>query len=149
MMNLEEMVEQHILEKRAASPEEISNLLETAERKLSESLNNTISNETRLVQAYHVILTCATIALRAMGYRARSTEGKHYYSINTLRLTLNKSTQEVRYYQDLRKRRHEDIYEGLMYVSKIEMKKATFEAQKLFDELKSWLDKNYHNHIAK
>ena len=148
-MELEELVKKRILERRVTSPQEISNFLETAVRKLSEASNDTISNETRLVQAYHVILTCATIALRAMGYRARSTEGKHYYSINTLRLTLNKSTQEVRYYQDLRKRRHEDIYEGLMRVSEIEMKKAVLEAKKLYDELKTWLDKNYREHMTK
>lgn len=142
-MNLDEMLKKRILEKRKTSPGEISNLITMAERRLSEAFNETISNETRLVQAYQVIFTSAAIALRASGYRAKSSDGKHFHTINTLKSTLKKKQQDIRYYQNLRKKRHEDVYEGLLMVSKIEMKRAIETAKKLFEEVKSWLGRNY------
>lgn len=142
-MNLDEMLEKKILEKRKTSPGEISNLITMANRRLSEAFNETISNETRLVQAYQVVFTSAMIALRASGYRAKSMDGKHFHTINTLKSTLKKQPQDIRYYQNLRKKRHEDVYEGLLQVSDIEMNKAIDTAKELLDEVKSWLGKNY------
>ncbi len=142
-MNLDEMLKKRILEKRKTSSGEISNLITMAERRLSEAFNETISNETRLVQAYQVIFTSAAIALRASGYRMKSSDGKHFNTINTLKSTLKKKHQDIRYYQNLRKKRHEDVYEGLLMVSEIEMKKAIETAKELYEELKSWLDRYY------
>lgn len=107
-MTLDELVKKKILEKRKTSPVEIGNLITMSDRRLSEAFNETISNETRLVQAYQVVFTSATIALRASGYRAKSSE-------------------------------------GLLKISEIEMTKAINSAKELYEEVRSWLGKNYPN----
>ena len=68
------------LEKLPMNSEEILELLSRAERKLADSCIKGNSNETRIALAYTVILICATIALRASGYRVKNKQEFHLYS---------------------------------------------------------------------
>lgn len=72
----------------APNRHEIRRLIVAAERRLEDARNESIHPETRLEQAYDVILTCASIALRASGYRVARGEGKHVRTLESLGYSL-------------------------------------------------------------
>ena len=135
-MSLEEMRIKGVLEPCKASKTDISNLLSMAERCLSDSKVKAISNETRFIQAYEVIFTCSLIALYMSGYRIRKSQGKHFYTIDSLQYTLKKNEDTIRYFQKLRSKRHQDIYEGSLIVSDSELIEAIDYAENFLDEIK-------------
>ncbi len=135
-MSLEEMRIKGILESCKASDTDITRLLKMAERCLIDSRVDAISNETRFIQAYEVIFTCSLIALFRSGYRIRKSSGKHFYTIDSLKFTLEKDIDTVNYFQQLRKKRHQDIYEGALNVSDSELAEAIEIAERLLDEIR-------------
>jgi hypothetical protein len=66
-MSLEQMLFRNEIVREALGAGEIERLLATVDRRLEDA---SLHPETRLEQAYHAILGCAVIGLRAHGLRA-------------------------------------------------------------------------------
>ena len=76
-MSLDEMVLRDELRRELRSSGEIRRLLEAASRRLDDAASTSIHPETRLEQAYYVILNCALVALRTEDLRVVNGQGKH------------------------------------------------------------------------
>lgn len=138
-MSLEEMLLRDELERLETSAGEIDRLLEAIARRLEDARNLSIHAETRLEQAYHAILNCALVALRADNLRPVNGPGKHFYALESLLHTLGVEQKRVDYYQELRDLRNKDIYEGSIHVSEREVEEAIEEAVWLQEQLHEWL----------
>lgn len=130
-MSLADMELQGFLEPCAGTPEEVASLLETAQRHLADAQLPGMSPQSRIVHAYQVILACATGALRARDYRVPNIEGKHKHTLDTLKFTLGIKPRDVKYFQTLRQKRHEDLYEGGLVASEMEARDALESVRKL------------------
>jgi len=122
---------------------EIAGLLAKADRKLNDARAEAISVETRLEQAYTVIMTCATIALRAMNLRVLTSSARHYMTIETLRYTLGLENDRVEYYHSLRNLRHQDIYAASIALNQSDLNEAINEAERLLKTVRQWLSVSY------
>jgi hypothetical protein len=69
-MSLEELLFRNEIVREALGAGEIDRLLATVDRRLEDASLALLHPETRLEQAYHAILGCAVIGLRAHGLRA-------------------------------------------------------------------------------
>jgi len=139
-MSLEEMLLRNELERLEASSGEIDRLLGAIARRLEDAKNPTIHPETRLEQAYHAILNCALVALRANDLRPVNGPGKHFYALESLLHTMGVEHKRVDYYQELRDLRNKDIYEGSIHVSEREVEEAIEEAVWLQELLRTWME---------
>ena len=83
-MSLEEMLLRSELKRERLVPGEMDRLLETVHRRLQDASHPEIYPETRLEQAYHAILGCALIALRAHGLRLTGMRGHHIVALESL-----------------------------------------------------------------
>jgi len=142
-MGLEDLANVGVLEKLPASWTEVNGLLKKAGRKLSDAKSDSISRETRLEQAYNVILTCALIALRVAGYRILSKKSGHYTAIETLRYTIGLDNDKIDYFQSLRGLRHRDIYEADLVINEEDLSDSIREAESLLSGLETWIAKNF------
>ena len=77
------------LKRHTSSREEIRDLLAKVDRDISEAAKGGIILDWRLAIAYNACLGCATVALRASGYRIPGGAGQHYRTIQSLRFTLD------------------------------------------------------------
>ena len=127
------------LSREPANPGEIRRLVDAATRRLEDAANASIHPETRLEQAYHAILSCALVALRANDLRAVNAPGKHRFALESLADTLGTAPDLIAYFQQLRDLRHRDIYEGSIHVSEREAEDAVAEASRLLEHLRMWL----------
>jgi len=109
-------------------------------RRLEDARNLSIHPETRLEQAYHAILNCALVALRANNLRPVNGHGKHFYALESLLHTMGVEHKRVDYYQELRDLRNKDIYEGSIHVSEREVEEAIEEAVWLQELLREWVE---------
>jgi len=137
------MAAQGQLERLSPHGGEVALLLHASTRRLKDAANLTIHTETRLEQAYTVILTCALTALRAEGYRLRRGARQHVRTLETLRFTLALEDSRIDYYQTLRSMRHQALYEGLLDVSQSQLEEALQEAGWLLKRTRSWLTKHH------
>ena len=127
------------ISREPTNPGEIRRLVDAATRRLEDAANASIHPETRLEQAYHAILNCALVALRADGLRAVNAPGKHRFALESLADTLGTAPDLIAYFQQLRDMRHRDIYEGSIHVSEREAEDAVADASRLLEHLRTWL----------
>ena len=89
-MSLNSWAQNKWLVKHRTSPQEVSDLLNVADRDLSDSLAKNLSADWRLAIAYNAALQVATAALAAAGYRA-ARQAHHYRTLQSLAFTLGLS----------------------------------------------------------
>ena len=142
-MSLEEKEKGKKLKRHAPSREGTRRLLGAIHRRLDVASNSSLYNEIRLEQAYEAVLLCAMAAVQASGYRVRQGEGHHYETIDTLQYTLGIDQQLLKYFQALRRKRHEGLYEGMIAVSDSEVGDALVRANELWGNLQSWFESNH------
>jgi len=140
LREMERAMEVSVLECHA---DEIEGLLRKADRKLSDAAIEGLSSESRLELTYTVVLTCATIALRAIGYRVTDISRHHYIAIKSLRFTLKLPKVKVVYLQKLRDKRHADIYAPMTSITDTELQEALEAAKGLLTQTRGWLKKNH------
>jgi len=138
-MSLEEMLLRSELKREKAIPGEIERMLNAVERRLQDAEHTDIHAETRLEQAYHVILGCAIIGLRAHDLRLTNRPGHHVTALDSLADTLGISLDRIDYFQTLRDLRNKDLYTGRTYISDSQAVEAVGEARKLVQDLTAWL----------
>ena len=140
-MSLEEMILRNELVRAPANREEIGRLLAAVGRRLDDARRVENHPETRMEQAYHAVLGCATLALRVAGLRPTNVLGKHQSVLESLKDTLAVEGRRVDYYQRLRSLRNKEIYEGAIHVSVHDVEEAIEEAM--------WLNERLRNSLAK
>ncbi len=124
---------------------EIDRLLEAVERRLEDAAHASIHPETRLEQAYHAILGCAMVGLRAHGLRTVDRPGHHVVALESLADTVGISIDRIDYFQTLRDLRNKDLYTGSTHIGDSQAAEAVEEARKLAADAKRWLDQRGGN----
>ena len=142
-MSLNEWLKIDWLKAHTTSADEIKNLLSKVRRDLTEAAKAEISLDWRLAIAYNACLGCATIALRACGYRAPEGDGHHYRTIESLRYTLQPESGIITALHSIRKKRAVVSYDAAGIVTETEVSEALEIAQELAAQLQVWLHKNY------
>jgi uncharacterized protein (UPF0332 family) len=142
-VSLEEMLLRGELVREPANREEIRRLLAAVDRRLDDARRVENHPETRMEQAYHAVLGCATLALRLSGLRSTNILGKHQFVLESLKDTLAVEGRRVDYYQRLRSLRNKEIYEGAIHVSVHDVEEAIEEATWLNERLRDSLAKDH------
>jgi hypothetical protein len=104
---------------------------------------DSVSLDARLQFAFNAALVCATIALRASGYRIPATEGHHEKTINSLRFTLGCDSALIAKLNGFRKMRSNITYDIAGSTSQSEVDNLMEITNDLCDQVKKWLKNNY------
>lgn len=119
-----------------AEKREVMKLLEASGRLLEDAHREVNSKETRLDLAYQSILAAALAALRASGFRINGHQDEHKRILDTLAFTLEIDGTTIKYYHQLRQKRHRDLYSGMLKVSETELKEALAQATTLLNDVR-------------
>jgi HEPN domain-containing protein len=141
-MFLEDWLRNGWLVEHKTSPAEISDLLAIADRDLADCRVPGLSAEWKLNIAYNGALQAATAALAACGYRA-SRDAHHYRVIQSLALTIGTDSSLVREFDAFRKKRNIGGYERVGTVSDQEATEMISLAERIRQEVRSWLQANH------
>ncbi len=142
-MTLENWQKNRWLKKEPTSAEEISGLFALVDRNLDDASVEKISLDARLQFAFNAALTCATIALRASGYRVPVAEGHHERTINSLRLTIGADSSLIAQLNGFRKKRINITYDIAGTTSESEVDNLLKIANDLRAQVRKWLKKNH------
>jgi len=141
-MSLQNWLNNGWLTGHQSSSQEISNLLNVADRDLNDSQLAELSPDWRLNIAYNAALQLATAALAACGYRARR-EAHHFRVIQSLTLTIGADANLVSLFDRFRKKRNIGEYERAGLVSEQEVKEMFLLATNLRSMVEKWLKASY------
>jgi hypothetical protein len=120
------------------SPREIRELLDLADRDLSDCTASGLSTDWRFAIAYNAALLAATAALAASGYRA-ARESHHHRVIQSLAMTIGADAGSVRRFDQFRKKRNLGAYERSGVVSDQEAKEMGQFARALRKDVEQWI----------
>lgn len=143
-MSLEGWKDSGWLREHETSAKEISGLMALVERDLTDAAREEISTDWRFNIAYNAGLQLATAVLYASGYRAGKGESKHYRTIQALPLIMGPEFLPVKDYLDnCRRKRNVSEYDTAGAVSQKEADELLRTAQRLKDQVESWLEENH------
>ena len=138
-MTLQDWLSNGWLKSHTTSQQEINELLAKVERDIAEASKEEITLDWRLAIAYNACLGCATIALRASGYRMPGGAGQHYRTIQTLRFTINPDSDIIISLEAISKKRAIVSYDAAGTITEAEVEEARQLADQLLEQLKTWL----------
>lgn len=138
-MSLEELLLRGEVVREKLARGEVDRLLDAVSRRLEDAAHASLHPETRLEQAYHAILGCAMVGLRAHGLRVADRPGHHVTAIESLVRTVGVAFDRVDYFQTLRELRNKEIYTGSAHISEAQAEEAVLEARKLASDTALWL----------
>lgn len=124
------------------SPQEITGLLEVADRDLKDCRSPGLSSDWQLNIAYNAALQTATAALAATGYRA-SREAHHYRVIQSIAYTIGAELNLVNQFDQFRKKRNISGYELSGAISQQEANEMISLAKRIREDVETWLRKNH------
>lgn len=130
------------LERHQASPQEIRELLNIADRDLTDCQTQSLSSDWKLSIAYNAALKSATAALAASGYRA-THEAHHYRVIQSLAHTIGTRKNLLNQLDSFRRKRNISDYDRAGTVSDQEAEEMFKLARTLRSSVEKWLRKNY------
>jgi hypothetical protein len=142
-MSLQEWLNDRLVESQSTSKNEIVGLLEKVDQHLIDAHVEVISLDLRLTTAYSACLKCATIALRACGYRVPSGAGQHFRTIESLRFTIKPKSESVIFLHSISKKRGQVSYDATATTTKTELQEAINFAEELREIIQVWLNENY------
>jgi hypothetical protein len=134
------------LKEHETSAEEINDLIQIADRDLTDCEAGGLSADWKLNIAYNAALQAATAALAACGYRA-SREAHHYRVIQSLIYTVGTDKKIVQQFDKFRKKRNIGGYERAGIVSDQEADDMKLLGNKLRNEVVDWLRTNYPEYL--
>ena len=130
------------------SPQEISDLLNVADRDLTDCQSPGLSPDWQLSIAYNAALQTATAALAARGYRA-SRDAHHYRIIQSLAHTIGAKSNIINQFDKFRKKRNIGGYEAAGRISQQEADEMKKLAKELNDQIVKWLHQNHADLLVK
>lgn len=142
-MTLQDWQNNGWLKPHTSSPQEIQDLLDKVDRDVTESTKEVITLDWRLAIAYNACLGCATIALRATGYRMPGGAGHHYRTIQSLRFTIKPEPDIIISFEAISKKRAIVSYDSAGTITEAEVKEAVELASELRTLLMQWLKSNH------
>jgi uncharacterized protein (UPF0332 family) len=143
-MSLEGWKDSGWLREHETSAKEISGIMALVERDLTDAAREEISTDWRFNIAYNAGLQLATAVLYASGYRAGKGESKHYRTIQALPLIMGPEFVAVKDYLDnCRRKRNVSEYDTAGTVSEKEANELLRTAQRLKDQVETWLEENH------
>lgn len=148
-MTLQNWLNSGWLKQHESSPQEVRNLLAKVDRDIAEAAKEEITADWRLAIAYNASLGCATIALRASGYRMPGGSGQHYRTIQSLRFTIDPDPDIIISLEAISKKRAIVSYDAAGTITEGEVREAMKLANELLDLLRSWLQKMYPGLMTK
>ena len=146
-MTFENWLSNGWLKEHSTNKREINDLLDKVNRDISEAAKEEISLDWRLAIAYNACLGCATIALRASGYRLPGGAGLHYRTIQSLKFTLSPDPNIVLSLEAISKKRAIVNYDAAGTITEAEFDEAFALAEDLKSELIKWLKEQYPDYI--
>jgi hypothetical protein len=129
------------------SPQEITGLLQVADRDLKDCQNPGLSSDWQLNIAYNAALQAAAAALSAAGYRA-SREAHHFRVIKSLAHTIKAELNLVNQFDQFRKKRNISGYELSGTISQQEANEMKSLAKTIREDVENWLRINYPKLIS-
>lgn len=144
-MSLHDWLEKGWLTEHQTSPQEITELLNVADRDLNDcraAKTARLSSDWQLNIAYNAALQMATAALAASGYRA-SREAHHYRVIQSLTHTIDADAKLIAQLDGFRKKRNISDYERSGMVSEQEAREMLTLAEHLHNRVRGWLHTNH------
>ena len=141
-MSLKDWLKSGWLTEHKTSAQEIRNLLDVADRDLTDCLSPGLSADWRLNIAYNAALQAATAALAVCGYRA-TRDSHHYRIIQSLAHTIGADAKLINKFDQFRKKRNIGGYEQAGLVSEQEANEMISFAKRLRKEIKRWLEMNH------
>jgi len=136
------------LAEHKTSPQEISDLLNVADRDLADCKSPGLSPDWQLSIAYNAALQTATAALAACGYRS-SRDAHHYRIIQSLAHTIEAEPNVINQFDKFRKKRNIGGYEAAGRISQQEADEMKTLAKKLREQIDQWLQHKYPDLIGK
>jgi HEPN domain-containing protein len=146
-MSLKNWLANGWLVEHKTSPQEITGLLEVADRDLKDCQSPGLSSDWQLNIAYNAALQAAAAALAAAGYRA-SREAHHYRVIQSLAHTIKAELNLVNQFDQFRKKRNISGYELSGTISQQETNEMKSLAKKIRENVENWLRKNHPKLIS-
>ena len=141
-MGLQDWLKNRWLIEHKTSRQEITDLLNMADRDLAQCRTPNLSPDWQLNIAYNAALQVATAALAAAGYRA-AREAHHYRVIQSLVHTIEADPGLITQLDKFRKKRNITEYERPGAVSEQEVKEMFALAKNLRDDVENWLKKTH------
>ena len=138
-MTLEDWLSNGWLKRHSTSRKEITDLLAKVDRDITEASKEEITLDWRLAIAYNACLGCATIALRASGYRIPEGAGQHYRTIQSLRFTINPVSDVKISLEAISRKRAIVSYDVAGTITESEVTEAMSLARELREALIDWL----------
>jgi len=138
-MTLQDWLNSGWLKQHATSRKETADLLAKVDRDITEAGKEEITLDWRLAIAYNACLGCATIALRASGYRIPGGAGQHYRTIQSLRFTIKPQSDVVASLEAISRKRAIVSYDAAGTITESEVTEARSLAEELREELLAWL----------
>lgn len=141
-MSLQDWVKHGWLKEHTSSRQEISDLLGLVARDLKACRTQELPLDWRFTIAYNAALQAATVALRAVGFRTTHSS-HHYYTIESLFLTLALDSKFVRRLHAFSKKRSISSYDVTGTISEQELREMIELAEDLRQRVKEWLKANH------
>jgi hypothetical protein len=138
-MTLKDWLNSGWLKQHATSRKEVTDLLAKVDRDITEAGKEEITLDWRLAIAYNACLGCATVALRASGYRIPGVAGQHYRTIQSLRFTVNPESDIIASLEAISRKRAIVSYDAAGTITESEFAEARSLAEELREELLGWL----------
>ncbi len=135
-MSLKKWLENGWIVETRTTEEEITHLLEIADRDITAAQNEALPPEWQLNIAFNAVLQIATAALAGSGYRV-ATKSHHYHAIESLRYTTKASDDTVEQCQRFSKKRNVSSYERAGMVTQTEANELISLAKNLRAEFTS------------
>ena len=147
-MTLQDWLNNGWLKRHTSSPQEIRDLLEKVDRDIAEAIKQEITLDWRLAIAYNGCLGCATIALRASGYRMPGGAGQHYRTIQSLKFTIHPDSELIISLKAISKKRGVVSYDTAGAASSTEVEEAISLSKELRELLQRWLEEHHHELLS-
>jgi len=141
-VSLQDWLNEGRLRSHKTSQKEIEQLFAVFRRDMADAQAEALSTDRRFTTAYNAALMVARAALAASGYRT-SGEGNHYWTIQSLVLTMQLDDKTIKKFNKFRQKRNISDYEMIGMVSEQEMTEMIALAQELRDMVIEWLKKNH------
>jgi len=139
-MTLSNWAENGWLKNHQTSPGEINNLKMLIERDLNDCNTPGLSIDWRFAIAYNAALNCCILTLFCKGYRPSKSAGGHYYTIQSLPLTIGKDYQNIcDYLNTCRTRRNTSDYDMAGTISQKELDRLLLTVNKLYQNILKWV----------
>ena len=143
-MSLSAWLEKGTLHQHHPSKNEIAGLLALADRNLADAGIKVLSAEGRFNCAYGAVLTAATIALHAAGFRTNSNlPGHHTITLQSLEYTLGADSALSNTLDAYRRKRNKISYDTPVAVAAKEAEDLLVLARQLRRDVEQWLRKKY------